>query len=67
MARDRVSLVPTHSNVLDKPSKKKRKRKAGSRVTGQGIFKGDGQALNADIYDEDKRKATSTFKKKAGR
>ncbi|KAL4252307.1 DNA-dependent metalloprotease WSS1-like protein [Abortiporus biennis] len=43
-----------------------RKRKAGSRVTAQGVFKGDGRPLNADILDEEQKKAGSSFRKKAG-
>ncbi|CCM00098.1 uncharacterized protein FIBRA_02125 [Fibroporia radiculosa] len=43
-----------------------KKRKAGSRVTAQGTFKGPGKALNGDISDQEQRKAGAGFRKKAG-
>ncbi|KAI0359833.1 WLM-domain-containing protein [Trametes cingulata] len=42
-----------------------KRRKAGSRVTAQGTFKGTGKALNEDVSDEEKRKAGTGFRKKA--
>ncbi|OSD06601.1 WLM-domain-containing protein [Trametes coccinea BRFM310] len=43
-----------------------KRRKAGSRVTAQGTFKGSGRALNEDLTDEDAKKAGAGFRKKAG-
>ncbi|KAI0950946.1 hypothetical protein AcW1_008115 [Taiwanofungus camphoratus] len=43
-----------------------KRRKAGSRVTAQGTFKGEGRALNDDASDKDQKKAGSGFRKKAG-
>ncbi|OCH95379.1 WLM-domain-containing protein [Obba rivulosa] len=43
-----------------------KRRKAGSRVTAKAAFKGEGTALNADIEDEDRKKAGTGFGKKAG-
>ncbi|OBZ72449.1 DNA-dependent metalloprotease WSS1 [Grifola frondosa] len=43
-----------------------KKRKAGSRVTAQGTFKGSGHALNEDISDEEQKKVGTGFRKKAG-
>ncbi|CDO68948.1 hypothetical protein BN946_scf185000.g91 [Trametes cinnabarina] len=42
-----------------------KRRKAGSRVTAQGTFKGSGRALNEDLTDEDAKKAGAGFRKKA--
>ncbi|KAI0661757.1 WLM domain-containing protein [Cubamyces menziesii] len=42
-----------------------KRRKAGSRVTAQGTFKGAGRALNEDVSDEEAKKAGSGFRKKA--
>lgn len=44
-----------------------KRRKAGARVTAQGVFRGDGQALNADVEDEDAKKVGTGFGKKAAR
>ncbi|THH30030.1 hypothetical protein EUX98_g4159 [Antrodiella citrinella] len=41
-----------------------KKRKAGSRVTARGMFKGDGHALNEGLDDEEKKKGAG-FRKKA--
>ncbi|KAI9061300.1 WLM-domain-containing protein [Trametes sanguinea] len=43
-----------------------KRRKAGSRVTAQGTFRGSGRALNDDLTDEDAKKAGSGFRKRAG-
>ncbi|KAH9942766.1 WLM-domain-containing protein [Amylocystis lapponica] len=43
-----------------------KKRKAGSRVTAQGVFRGDGHALNEDVEDVAQKKAGAGFRKKAG-
>ncbi|KDQ57192.1 hypothetical protein JAAARDRAFT_35796 [Jaapia argillacea MUCL 33604] len=43
-----------------------KKRKAGSRVTAQNVFKGDGAALNHDAQGEESKKAGTGFRKKAG-
>ena len=44
-----------------------KRRKAGSRVTAQGTFKGAGRALNEDVSDEEAKKAGSGFRKKVAR
>lgn len=44
-----------------------KRRKAGSRVTAQNIFRGEGRALNEDVFDEDWKKAGAGFRKQAGR
>lgn len=43
-----------------------KKRKAGSRVTASGTFKGSGRALNEDASDDDGKKGGTGFRKKAG-
>ncbi|KAF9820906.1 hypothetical protein IEO21_01133 [Rhodonia placenta] len=43
-----------------------KRRKAGTRVTAQGSFKGSGKALNEDASDEEQKKAGTGFRKKAG-
>ncbi|KAI0367791.1 WLM-domain-containing protein [Pilatotrama ljubarskyi] len=42
-----------------------KRRKAGSRVTAQGTFKGTGKALNEDLSDDEKKTAGTGFRKKA--
>ncbi|KAI0671770.1 WLM domain-containing protein [Trametes maxima] len=42
-----------------------KRRKAGSRITAQGTFKGAGRALDEDVSDEDQKKAGAGFRKKA--
>ncbi|KAI0331880.1 WLM-domain-containing protein [Cubamyces sp. BRFM 1775] len=42
-----------------------KRRKAGSRVTAQGTFKGAGRALNEDVSDGEAKKAGTGFRKKA--
>lgn len=44
-----------------------KKRKAGTRVKAKGAFKGGGQALNADISDEDAKSKGTGFRKQANR
>ncbi|KZT22356.1 WLM-domain-containing protein [Neolentinus lepideus HHB14362 ss-1] len=44
-----------------------KRRKAGSRVAAQGVFKGKGAALNEDIGDEEDKKVGTGFRKKAAR
>jgi len=36
-------------------------------VTAAGVFRGDGQALNADVDDDDAKKAGAGFRKRATR
>ncbi|KAI0649084.1 WLM domain-containing protein [Trametes meyenii] len=42
-----------------------KRRKAGTRVTTQGTFKGSGRALDEDVSDEGQKKAGAGFRKKA--
>ncbi|KAI0635959.1 WLM-domain-containing protein [Trametes polyzona] len=42
-----------------------KRRKAGSRVTARGTFKGAGRALNEGVSDEEQKKAGAGFRKKA--
>ncbi|KAH9903054.1 WLM domain-containing protein [Cubamyces lactineus] len=42
-----------------------KRRKAGSRLTAQGTFKGAGRALNEGVSDEEAKKAGTGFRKKA--
>jgi DNA-dependent metalloprotease WSS1 len=44
-----------------------KKRKAGSRVKGKNVFKGEGKALNADENDEARATLGTGFRKQAGR
>ncbi|KLO09895.1 WLM-domain-containing protein [Schizopora paradoxa] len=48
------------------PSRKRRGPKPGARVRAKGKFKGEGQALNADISDEEEKKKGTGFRKQAG-
>ncbi|KAH9838256.1 WLM domain-containing protein [Rhodofomes roseus] len=43
-----------------------KKRKAGSRITAIGTFRGSGHALNEDASDEEQKKSGAGFRKKAG-
>ncbi|KAI8980209.1 WLM domain-containing protein [Trametes punicea] len=42
-----------------------KRRKAGARVTAQGVFKGTGRALNEDASDQEAKKAGSGFRRRA--
>ncbi|KAH9928297.1 uncharacterized protein B0H18DRAFT_253752 [Fomitopsis serialis] len=43
-----------------------KRRKAGSRVTAKGTFRGSGRAVNEDASDEEQKKSGAGFRKKAG-
>lgn len=43
-----------------------KKRKAGSRVTAKGTFRGSGRAINEDASGEEQKKSGAGFRKKAG-